>query len=67
MDRRPAPDHVHPPEFATPTRQVCTTTPLVDRDNRGEYVSGRAHASVKGQELAKIAKDRTLVGTYHAS
>jgi hypothetical protein len=55
------------PEFATPTTQVCTTDPVVDKDNHGEYVSGAAHAGVKGQALAKIAKDKTLVGTYHAS
>ena len=54
------------PEFATPTTQVCTTTPdpVVDKDNHGEYVSGAAHAGVKGKALAKIAKDKTLVGPY---
>ena len=51
------------PDFTTPTTQVCTTTTntVVDKDNHGEYVSGAAHAGVKGQDLAK---DRTLVGPY---
>ncbi len=57
------------PVFATPTTQVCTTTPdpVVDKDNHGEYVSGAAHAGIKGQALAKIAQDKTLVGPYGAS
>jgi hypothetical protein len=52
------------PEFATPTTQVCTTDPVVDKNNHGEYVSGAAHAGIKGAALAKIAKDVTLVGPY---
>jgi hypothetical protein len=52
------------PEFATPTTQVCTTDPVVDKDNHGEYVSGAAHAGVKGNALAAIAKDKTKVGPY---
>jgi len=54
------------PVFATPTTQVCTTTPdpVVNKDNHGEYVSGAAHAGVKGKDLAAIAKDVTLVGPY---
>ena len=51
------------PEFATPTTQVCTTP--VDKDTHGEYVSGAAHAGVKGAKLAAIAKDVTLVGPYN--
>jgi len=55
------------PEFATPTTQVCTTTPdpVVDKDNHGEFVSGAAHAGVKGKDLAAIAKDTSLVGPYN--
>jgi hypothetical protein len=52
------------PEFASPTTQVCTTDPVVDKDNHGEYVSGAAHAGVKGNALAAIAKDKTKVGPY---
>jgi hypothetical protein len=54
------------PVFATPTTQVCSTTPdpVVDKDNHGEYVSGAAHAGVKGNALAAIAKDKTKVGPY---
>ena len=54
------------PVFATPTTQDCTTTPspVVDKDNHGEYVSGAAHAGVKGKDLAAIAKDVTKVGPY---
>ena len=54
------------PEFDTPTTNVCTTTPdpVVDKDNHGEYVSGAAHAGVKGKDLAAIAKDVTKVGPY---
>ena len=52
------------PVFATPTTQVCTTDPVVDKDNHGEYVSGAAHAGVKGKDLAAIAKDKTKVGPY---
>ena len=53
------------PAFGTPTTQVCTTTdPVVDKDNHGEYVSGAAHAGVKGNALAAIAKDKTKVGPY---
>ena len=46
--------------------QTCTTTadPVVDKDNHGEYVSGAAHAGIKGKDLAKIAQDKTLVGPY---
>lgn len=53
------------PEFDT--AQTCTTTPdrVVAKDNHGEYVSGAAHAGIKGNDLAKIAKDKTLVGPYH--
>ena len=52
--------------FDTPTTKVCTTTPdpVVGKDNHGEYVSGAAHAGVKGKDLAAIAKDVTLVGPY---
>ena len=32
--------------------------------NHGEYVSGAAHAGIKGKDLAAIAKDVTLVGPY---
>jgi len=54
------------PVFTTPTTQVCTTTPdpAVNKDNHGEYVSGAAHAGVKGKDLAAIAKDVTLVAPY---
>jgi hypothetical protein len=52
------------PVFITPTTQVCTTDPVVDKDNHGEYVSGAAHAGVKGNALAAIAKDKTKVGPY---
>ena len=54
------------PVFDTPTTQDCTTTPdpVVDKDNHGEYVSGAAHAGIKGKDLAAIAKDKTLVGPY---
>ncbi len=52
------------PVFDTPTTQVCTTDPVVDKDNHGEYVSGAAHAGIKGSKLAEIAKDKTLVGPY---
>ena len=54
------------PVFDTPTTQDCTTTPdpVVAKDNHGEYVSGAAHAGVKGKPLALIAKDVTLVGPY---
>jgi hypothetical protein len=34
------------------------------KNNHGEYVSGAAHAGVKGKALADIAKDVTLVGPY---
>ena len=53
--------------FDTPTTQDCTTTPdpVVGKDNHGEYVSGAAHAGIKGKELAAIAKDKTQVGPYH--
>ena len=56
------------PVFDTPTTQDCTTTtdPVVGKDNHGEYVSGAAHAGVKGKDLAAIAKDVTLVGPYKA-
>jgi hypothetical protein len=51
--------------FDTPTTQVCTTTPdPVDKNTHGEYVSGAAHAGVKGKDLAAIAKDKTKVGPY---
>jgi hypothetical protein len=54
------------PVFDTPTTQVCTTdpVPVVDNNNHGEYVSGAAHAGVKGKDLAAIAKDVTKVGPY---
>jgi hypothetical protein len=54
------------PVFDTDTKQSCTTTPppATGKDNHGEYVSGAAHAGVKGNALAKIAKDVTLVGPY---
>jgi hypothetical protein len=56
------------PAFANPTTQVCTTTPdpVVDKDNHGEYVSGAAHAGVKGKDLAAIAKNGALGGPYKA-
>lgn len=40
----------------------CAPAPVVG--NHGEYVSGAAHAGVKGAALAAIAKDGTLVGPY---
>ena len=43
-----------------PTDEV----PPTDTGNHGQYVSGAAHAGVKGKELAAIAKDVTLVGPY---
>jgi hypothetical protein len=43
---------------------VCTPPPVLDGGNHGQYVSGAAHAGVKGTALAKIAKDVTLVGPY---
>ena len=48
------------------TAETCTTTtdPVVEKDNHGEYVSGAAHAGVKGNALAVIAKDKTKVGPY---
>jgi hypothetical protein len=53
------------PVFDTPTTQVCTPDPVVvAKDNHGEYVSGAAHAGIKGAALAKIAKDVTLVGPH---
>jgi len=52
------------PVFATPATQTCTTDPVVDKDNHGEYVSGAAHAGIKGNALAAIAKDKTKVGPY---
>lgn len=38
--------------------------PATVTGNHGEYVSGAAHAGIKGKELAAIAKDVTLVGPY---
>jgi len=47
------------PDCSTPT------VPVIDvPKNHGEYVSGAAHAGVKGKDLAAIAKDVTLVGPY---
>ena len=45
---------------------TCTTpeVPTTVTGNHGEYVSGAAHAGIKGKELAAIAKDVTLVGPY---
>jgi len=50
------------------TAETCTTTtdPVVDKNNHGEYVSGAAHAGVKGKDLAVIAKNVALVGPYTA-
>ncbi len=54
------------PVFDTTTKQVCTDVPdpVIGKDNHGEYVSGAAHAGIKGKALAAIAKDVTLVGPY---
>jgi hypothetical protein len=43
---------------------TCTPPPVLDGGNHGEYVSGAAHAGIKGKALADIAKDVTLVGPY---
>jgi hypothetical protein len=45
---------------------TCPTpeVPAAVTGNHGEYVSGAAHAGVKGKDLAAIAKDVTLVGPY---
>jgi|1186.fasta_scaffold53405_1 hypothetical protein len=43
---------------------TCATAMVDVPGNHGEYVSGAAHAGIKGQALAKIAKDVTLVGPY---
>ena len=43
---------------------TCTPPPVLDGGNHGEYVSGAAHAGIKGKDLAAIAKDVTLVGPY---
>jgi len=43
---------------------TCTPPPALDGGNHGEYVSGAAHAGIKGKALAEIAKDVTLVGPY---
>jgi hypothetical protein len=42
----------------------CKVEAPVAKGNHGEYVSGAAHAGVKGKALAAIAKDVTLVGPY---
>lgn len=42
----------------------CAPTP--EAGNHGQYVSGAAKAGIKGQELAAIAKDPSLVGPYPA-
>jgi hypothetical protein len=45
---------------------TCPTpeVPATVTGNHGEYVSGAAHAGIKGKALAAIAKDVTLVGPY---
>jgi len=45
---------------------TCSTpeVPPTVTGTHGEYVSGAAHAGIKGKELAAIAKDKTLVGPY---
>ncbi len=43
---------------------TCTAPPVLGGGNHGEYVSGAAHAGVKGKALADIAKNVTLVGPY---
>ena len=43
---------------------TCTPPAVLDGGNHGEYVSGAAHAGIKGKDLAAIAKDVTLVGPY---
>lgn len=40
----------------------CTPAPVVG--NHGQYVSGAAHAGIKGTQLAAIAKNSALVGPY---
>jgi hypothetical protein len=42
----------------------CAADAVVPVGSHGEYVSGAAHAGVKGKDLAAIAKDVTLVGPY---
>lgn len=45
---------------------TCPTpeVPAKVTGNHGEYVSGAAHAGIKGKPLAAIAQDVTLVGPY---
>ena len=43
---------------------TCTPPAVLDGRNHGEYVSGAAHAGMKGKDLAAIARDVTLVGPY---
>jgi len=45
----------------------CTVDPIAPTGNHGEYVSGAAHAGIKGKALAAIAQDNTLVGPYTGS
>lgn len=60
------------PVLDTRTETVCTTTPdnpvvtdpVVGKNNHGEFVSGATKAGVKGNALAAIAKDSSLVGPY---
>ena len=40
----------------------CAPAPVVG--NHGQYVSGAAHAGIKGAALAAIAKDPTKIGPY---
>lgn len=43
---------------------TCPPPPVLNGGNHGEYVSGAAHAGIKGKALADIAKNVTLVGPY---